>query len=277
MLILATFGLLLIVGVADYVTGYQVSLLIFYLLPVALAAWCVGRGFAVLISLLSAAVVIYSDVAAGAVYANLMIPAWNVGIALGFFLVVTWLLSSLRAVLQELEIRVRQRTVALTEEMAERERLEKDVLEISEREQRRIGHDLHDGLGQHLTGTALAGQVLAERLSAHDLPEAADAERIIGLLEDAIELTRSLARGLSPVALDADGLTNALTELAVQTTSQFYLPCTFRARGSRRNWTIPTAATHLYRIAQEAIGNAIRHGRPNRIDIALGRRLPPTA
>ena len=110
-------------------------------------------------------------------------------------------MSSLRAVLLELEIRVRQRTVALTEEMAGRERLEKDVLEISEREQRRIGHDLHDGLGQHLTGTALAGQVLAERLTAHAMSESEDAERIVGLIEDAIELTRSLARGLSPVAM----------------------------------------------------------------------------
>ncbi len=272
-LILATFALLALVGIADYLSGYEISFLIFYLLPVSLAAWCVGRTFAVVISMLGGAVWLWCDLASGAVYHTWIVPAWNVAIALGFFLVVTWLLSSLRAVLQELEIRVCQRTVALTEEMAERERLEKDVLEISEREQRRIGHDLHDGLGQHLTGTALAGQVLAERLAASGLPEADDAERIVGLIEDGIELTRSLARGLSPVALDADGLAVALGALADQTTAQFYLPCTFQA-APPVTLTDPAAATHLYRIAQEAVGNAIRHGRPDRIEIALTERHP---
>ena len=267
-LIVATFILLALVGTADYLTGYRVSVLIFYLLPVSLAAWYVGRGFGIAISFLSAAVCMSADIAAGAVYPSMIIPAWNVVIALSFFLVVTWLLSSLHGLLHELEIRVRQRTFELTEEMAGRERLEKDVLEISEREQRRIGHDLHDGLGQHLTGTALAGQVLAERLTAHALAEAEDAERIVGLIEDAIELTRSLARGLSPVAMDADGLSVALAELADQTTAQFYLPCAFRAAAPVR-LSDPAAATHLYRIAQEAVGNAIRHGRPSRLDILL--------
>ncbi len=269
--VLATFALLALVGLADYLSGYEISFLIFYLLPVSLAAWCVGRTFAVVISFLGGAVWLWCDVGSGAVYHNWLVPAWNVAIALGFFLVVTWLLSSLRAVLLELEIRVCQRTVALTEEMAERERLEKDVLEISEREQRRIGHDLHDGLGQHLTGTALAGQVLAERLASSGLPEADDAERIVGLIEDGIELTRSLARGLSPVALDADGLAVALGALADQTTAQFYLPCTFQT-APPVTLTDPAAATHLYRIAQEAVGNAIRHGRPDRIDIVLTKR-----
>ena len=271
-LVAVTFSLLAVVGLGDYLSGYEISFLIFYLLPVSLAAWFVGRVFAMYVSVLSAGVWLACDLGSGAVYHSLLVPAWNVLIALGFFVVVTWLLSSLRAVLLELEIRVAQRTVALTEEMAERERLEKDVLEISEREQRRIGHDLHDGLGQHLTGTALASQVLAERLAAHELSEAHDAERIVGLIEDGIELTRSLARGLSPVALDADGLTVALTELAAQTTSQFYLPCIFSAVPVRL--TDPTAATHLYRIAQEAVGNAIRHGRPNRIEIALSEVSP---
>ena len=267
-LILATFVLLGIVGVADYLSGYEISCLIFYLLPVSLASWYVGRTFAVAVSLLSAAVYLFCDLGAGAVYPSPFVPAWNVAIALGFFLVIAWLLSSLRAVLLELEIRVCQRTVALTEEMAERERLEKDVLEISEREQRRIGHDLHDGLGQHLTGTALAGQVLAERLASSGLPESEDAERIVALIEDGIELTRSLARGLSPVALDADGLAVALAAMADQTTAQFYLPCVFQAIAPVQLHD-PAAATHLYRIAQEAVGNAIRHGRPDRIEIDL--------
>ena len=253
-LILSTFGLLLLVGLGDYLTGYEVSFLIFYLLPVALAAWYRRPGFR--------SVRFVSQRGGLALHR----PGLGRGVPehhrarverhhrAGLF--------PRRRVAAEQPARSpsgtrNPRPPAHGRAHRGNDRganaWKKTVLEISEREQRRIGHDLHDGLGQHLTGTALAGQVLADRLAAHDLPEAADAERIVGLLEDAIELTRSLSRGLSPVALDADGLTNALTELAAQTTGQFYLPCTFRSDASV-HLADPTAATHLYRIAQEAVG-----------------------
>jgi signal transduction histidine kinase len=152
--------------------------------------------------------------------------------------------------------------------MSERARLEKDILEISEREQRRIGQDLHDGLGQHLTGTALAGQVLCNDLAARHLTQAADAERIVGLIEEAIELTRACARGLSPVTTDAGSLALALTELAGNTTDQFFVNCEFRCSGSVE-LSNPATAMHLYRIAQESISNAIRHGRAGRVWLQL--------
>src|SRR5207248_3346616 len=95
----------------------------------------------------------------------LLVLFWNGSIVLAFYFVVATLLTRLRLGREGLEARVRERTNALTEEMAERERLERELLEISEREQRRIGHDLHDSLGQHLTGAALAAQVLEEKLT----------------------------------------------------------------------------------------------------------------
>lgn len=269
-----TFVLLLLVGLADYLSGYSLSFLTFYLLPVSLAAWFVGRWFAAGISVLSVAVWLAGDLAAGAIYANRFIPGWNAAIALTFFLVVVWLLTSLRAQLHHLEARVRQRTAALTAEMVERERLEKEILDVSERERRRIGHDLHDGLGQHLTGTALAGKVLEDRLAARALPEAGDAGRIVTLVEEAIELTRGLARGLSPVALEVEGLTDALRELAARTTRQFHVACEFH--GGDNDSDDPhvgpaesDVAMHLYRIAQEAVTNAVRHGGARRLDLAL--------
>src|SRR6266436_4192647 len=96
-----------------------------------------------------------------------------------FYIVVTGLLTRLRRLTRGLEAQVQERTAALIEQMAERERLERELLEVSEREQRRIGYDLHDGLGQHLTGAALAGRVLEEKLSARNLPEAADAGKVV--------------------------------------------------------------------------------------------------
>ena len=288
-LVALTFALLALVGVVDYLTGYELSVLIFYLLPVSLAAWFIGRRFAGLVSLLSVGIWIVGDVIAGATYTNKMVFAWNATITLGFLLVVAFLLDNLRASLLELESRVRHRTAALTEEMFERDRLEKEVLEISEREQRRIGHDLHDGLGQHLTATALAGQVLGNHLAERaQSVEAGEAERVVTLIEEAIELTRSLARGLSPVAVETEGLTVALAELAVGTTAKFYVPCDLHCAPSV-HFTDPIAAMHLYRITQEAISNAVRHGRASRVDITLeqeagrltlmildnGRGLPP--
>ena len=268
-LVALTFVLLAGVGLVDYFTGYELSVLSFYLLPVSLAAWFVGRRFAIIVSFLSVAVWIVGDVGAGATYSSNGVLAWNATIILGFFLVVASLLDSLRRVLSELESRVRQRTAALTEEMAERDRLEKEVLEISEREQRRIGHDLHDGLGQHLTATALASQVLGNHLAARQLsPETGEAERIVELLEQSIELTRSLARGLSPVAVETEGLSFALAELADATTAQFYLPCELQCPRTLPEIDLPTAM-HLYRIAQESISNAVRHGRASRVDLQV--------
>jgi signal transduction histidine kinase len=188
-----------------------------------------------------------------------------------FYFIVVWLLTNLRALHRDLEARVRQRTLALTREMAERQRLEEEILRVSEREQRRIGHDLHDSLCQHLTGTALAGQVLGERLAAKSLPEAADAGKVVELVEEGITLARNLARGLYPVEMEAEGLMAAFQELADNMTKGSRVRCVFVCDAPVLMHD-DAAATHLYRIAQEAVRNAIQHGKPKRIGITLGER-----
>jgi len=260
--------LVLVIGLADYLTGYEISFSIFYLLPIALAVWFVGRPFAVLVSVLSVASWLGGDVAAGAVYSSKFVPAWNAAIALAFYLVVMWLLSGLKSSQETLEARVRQRTAALTSEMSKRERLEGEILAISEREQQRLGRDLHDSLCQHLTGTAMAGQVLEEKLAAKSLPEAADAEKVVLLVEEGITLARNMARGLSPVQLDAEGLPSVLEELAANTREKCGIDCRFYCAGGGAI-ADPMAAIHLYRIAQEAVTNAVRHGRASRIAISF--------
>jgi signal transduction histidine kinase len=188
-----------------------------------------------------------------------------------FYFVVVWLLTSLRSLHRELEARVRERTVALVREMAERQRLEEEILRVSEREQRRIGHDLHDSLCQHLTGTALAGQVLGERLAAKSLPEAADAGKVVELVEEGIELARNLARGLYPVEMEAEGLMTAFQDLADNITEGTKVRCVFEC-GAPVLMHDDAAATHLYRIAQEAVRNALQHGKPKRIGLTLSER-----
>ena len=167
-----TFALVALFGLVDYLTGFQLSLLVFYMVPLCLAVAAVGWRFGMATSFLCVATWLSGDLLAGAHYANPFIPVWNALIALGTYLVVVWLLASVISLHRETEERIRQRTAALTEEIAERVRLEKVVLEISERERRAIGHDLHDGLSQHLTGTALVAQALGAKVAPRSLEDA---------------------------------------------------------------------------------------------------------
>lgn len=263
-------GSLFLVGLiayVDYVTGYEQSLLLFYLLPIALATWFGSRSLGLIFSVLSVLGSAISDFGAG-------IPAlgyWNIGMALAAYCVFTLLLSKLRTLLQELDQRVRDRTAALQREIAERERLDREIAEVADRERRRLGQNLHDSLGQHLTGTALAAQVLREKLAGRSAPEVADADKVIRYIEDGIDLTRNLARGFFSPELDADGLSMALQGLAANITERFGVTCTFNGDEAARVGDSVTA-TQLYHIAQEAAMNAVKHADARKIDIHLARK-----
>lgn len=152
---------------------------------------------------------------------------------------------------------------------AERKRLEAEVLEISGREQRRIGQDLHDGLGQILIGINLLARTLQTALERKSLPEEEQsAATIAAYALQAAAQTRLLARGLTPVQIEKGGLASALQELAKDTQTLAKVNCQFRCHQPLRI-DDPALATHLYRIAQEAITNSIKHGRAGRIEIDL--------
>jgi signal transduction histidine kinase len=153
-------------------------------------------------------------------------------------------------------------------DITERKRLEKENLEISEREQRRIGQDLHDGLCQHLAGIEMLSQVLAHKLEPHAKDAAARAAEIARGVREAISQTRLLARGLSPVTLESEGLMSALAELAVNTEKMFRVRCEFDCQEIVK-FNDHAAATHLFRIAQAAAANAVKQGRATRINIGL--------
>jgi len=157
----------------------------------------------------------------------------------------------------------------IVRDITARKRLEKEVLEISDREQRRIGQDLHDDLCQHLAGIGLMSEVLEQKLAAKAAPESADARHIAGHVQGAIGQTRMLARGLSPVAIESVDLPAALTELASNTEQMFRIRCRFKRAKPLPATGDAAVSTHLYRIAQEAISNAIRHGGATDVTIRL--------
>jgi PAS domain S-box-containing protein len=153
-------------------------------------------------------------------------------------------------------------------DITERKGLEEAILEISAREQRRIAQDLHDGLGQHLTGIAFMCKVLEEKLSDKSLPEAVEAAKIVKMVNQAIDNTRQLARGLHPVAAEPLGLMSALKKWANEVEGLFHIGCNFHCEKPLQIHDA-NLATHLYRIAQEAVNNAIRHGKSRNILISL--------
>jgi len=161
------------------------------------------------------------------------------------------------------------RLIGCTTNGSERKRLEHALLDISNREQQRIGNDLHDGLGQELTGVALLLRSLAQQL-ARECPQAVPtAEQAITLVNRAIESARMLARGLSPANLERGGLGFALRELTRQLARASGVVIVYSARGAARLRLDEVASNHLYRIAQEAISNALRHARATNIRVEL--------
>jgi len=205
-----------------------------------------------------------------------------VGIQLGQFIERTIALERLRqseeALTQAnniLEQRVSERTAELHEanhelsaEIAERTRLEREIIRISEREQRRIGQDLHDGLCQELTAITLITRALSTRMGRTSAPETQRVNDVAHLLNDSISRCRNIARGLHPVEMDSDGLMVALEDLALRTAQT--VSCTFQCH---RPILMPESdvALNLYRITQEAVNNAVKYSGASRIVITLSR------
>jgi len=159
------------------------------------------------------------------------------------------------------------RIIAIATDLTERLRMQQEVLRISEQEHARIGSDLHDGVGQTMTGVASLLDVLEQEL---DGEKRRSATRIRQLLQEAIQDVRRLSHGLSPAAVRHRELGGALSLLADTIRKNFRTDCVCRIAGHVRV-TDPEKQMHLFRIAQEAVNNALRHGRPSQIRLTLAR------
>ena len=159
---------------------------------------------------------------------------------------------------------------ALVRDVTDRKLLQREIIEITNRERVQIGQDLHDGLGQHLTGITFLTRALESKLTALNRPEAADAAEINKLVMQALSQTRNLARGIFPVELEETGLAQALRELAATVEKLFNITCTVDIEDKLviRN---RACENHLFRLAQEAINNSVKHGKAKKVFVGLKR------
>ena len=253
-------AILLVTGFVDYITGYEVPIYPFYALPILLTVWFGSHRATMVISILSGLIWWWADAAAGHHYSSEWLRYWDGLVRLMFFCLVAFAGTTFKQHRDAMRARV---------ELLERsQQLEHEIISISERERQSIGRDLHDGMCQYLAAIGFTADLLKQDLAREAHTRAATAGEIASLVQDALRRVREVARGLSPVERDEGGLELALDELALSTSHLTGITCTFLCP---EPVGVPDSirAVHLFRIAQEAIANATRHGRAKTIIIAL--------
>jgi signal transduction histidine kinase len=261
-------GAVLLIGAVDFLTGVTLSLQVFYLAPIILALIWLGIYAAFWTSLASVALRVGGDIWLHAEYTRSPSLFWNTFGFLITYTVIVVILHSFIRLRQQMEERVEARTAALAEATRARAQLQQELIEVSERERRAIGNDLHDGLGQHLTAMAFAARVLSQQLGDREEPAAKTAREIVNLAEEGILQSRQLARGLLLTSIDPGRLNQELEELASTNSRQSGVKCTFQSDGDPLVSDSVTAS-NLFRIAEEATRNALRHSGAHHLHIRL--------
>lgn len=251
--------LTLLVGWLDGVTGWEVSLFIFYAIPIVLAVWWSGSAAGFFISVLSGIAWWFANIDSHP-YETELGYLWALMNREFYFCLVVFAGNTVR--------NRQDADAAHIQMLEERRQLERDIVSVSEHEQQRIGRDLHDGLCQQLAAIGCAVRALSEDMQAKGIESARDAAQIEESLQQAVVEARNLARGIFPVHVDRSGLSTALRDLS-QINSRLTGTRIEIQENTELQLDSPEAAMHLYRIAQEAVANAVRHGRARNILIKI--------
>ena len=248
----------LTIGWLDYITGFEVTWFVFYGIPIFLAVWWAGSRAGLFIAILSGLVWWLANMDSSP-YVTHLGYAWALANRLVYLWLVVFAVGALRNKQEADEARIKM--------LEERRQLEKDIVSVSEHEQQRIGQDLHDGICQQLAAIGCAARVLAEDLQAQGVQSANDASLIEGSLKQVVMEARNLARGIFPVHVDRSGLAAALVDLGRMTSRLTGTPIIVNECVDVP-LDAPEVSMHLYRIAQEAVSNAVKHSGATEIKVA---------
>jgi signal transduction histidine kinase len=254
-----TILLVFLIGWIDYVTEWELSLFIFYALPISLAVWKVGTRTGIFVAI-SCGLIWWGANSQSNPYDTLIGYTWATLSRSFYFGVVVVAVAAVRNRQQDDAARIKM--------LEEQRQLEQDIVSMSDHEQKRIGQELHDGLCQSLSAIGCAVRMLTEDLQSKELSEAKDAELIEQAIQRTVEEARDLARGIFPVHADNNGLSAAFADFAKTTSRLTGLEIQYEESDEIEPGSIEISM-NLFRIAQEAVANAVRHSGAKRINLKL--------
>lgn len=295
--------LIVVLGIFDYITSWEISFSIFYLIPVVAMAWFAGKEAGVIASVASAMAAFLAEFFWDVEYAHPFVPYWNAGTLLCIFLLIVHLLSTLKCHMEGLERMVAERTAALTKEIVEREQTEQDLIQSNEtlrtlvqerkkaeemllsyqeqlsalavelslseeRERRRFATELHDQLGQNLTFVKMRLDDISSRATSTSC--ARPIEAVGELVEEIIQNVRSLTFQVCPPLLYEIGLESALEWLGEEFHDKYGLHVEIENDGKNKPLTIEIR-TAIFHIVRELLVNVVKHAQTSRVSVALGQ------
>ena len=254
------------VGEVDELSGPEIALAIFYLVPIGICTWLTGRPVGIILALFAGLVSTFLDIHGGRPYSSPFVPYWNGSVRLSIFCITVILVSIIRRLTHGLQDLVRERTALLELEIQNRKEVERAVTEISAHEQQRLGADLHDQLAGHLTGLAFHAKALAESLQRRGEPETPEAEQLVTYLNQALKQLRAFCRLLAPV--DTGNLEPGLTRLGAQIETAFGVTCIVQTPKEPPQLELNRARL-MYNITQEAVRGAVEKRMAKNVEINL--------
>jgi signal transduction histidine kinase len=280
LLVVLSVMLVLVLGFIDYHTGPQISFSLFYLLPISLITCAMGGSAGVLLSIASAASWLVADLLWDVPYSSPVIPYWNAFMRLIGFLLVVYLLSAMRTIKEDLEKIVRERTAALTEELAERKRAEEEIrtsheqlrqlaanIEAAREEERTaVAREIHDELGQALTGLRIDLSWLESKLSQEEIRT--KIEEMKESTDSMLKVAKKISAQLRPAVLDHLGLVAAVEWQTREFQKRTGIRSTFTSNVDDVSLD-ENRTTAVYRIYLEALTNVARHASASELGVNL--------
>lgn len=257
-----------IIAIGDKLTGIEISLTLFYVVPVAIAAWFCGLGAGLFAAMCCAIAALISQYLDEPKDPRIAILFWNTGMRLGVFMLVAILLAIIRNNRDNLRVAVEDKTRLLRQEIAERKQTEREFFRLIQRHRDAVAFELHDGLAQFLTAVAMKTKRIERQLSDGCSPHREPVQEIVKLLNRAVGQTREIAHGLSPMEGVASELFSAVRRLASDTEKTFGVRCETRSSHAQLRYSNDTNV-HLFRIVQQSIDNALSHGHAKSIQITF--------